>query len=71
MKRPQPWPLPPPPTVLKRVEPTETWFIERLIDINVWSRYAGAFDTYERAKLYFDALCPRDYRITQYVPRIP
>lgn len=50
------------------MKPTETWFIEREIAPGVWSRYAGAFDDYERAKNYNDAVGSKDYRITQYGP---
>ena len=45
----------------------ETWFIERP-EAEVWCRYAGPFDTYARAELYFKRLCPPHYRITKYEP---
>lgn len=45
----------------------ETFFIEKLVGEN-WHRYAGAFDTYQRAFLYYDRLCvPRKlFRIARY-----
>lgn len=54
-----------------KVEITDTWFIEQCRAPNVWTRYAGAFDTYERARNYSDLLCSGpNYRITRYVPLI-
>jgi hypothetical protein len=49
-------------------KPTEAWFIEREIAPGVWSRYAGAFDDYERAKRYNDTVGHPTYRITEYRP---
>ena len=45
----------------------KTFFIEKQIG-QVWARYAGPFDTYLRAFMYYDGLCsPRKYfRIARY-----
>lgn len=49
-------------------KPSEAWFIEYEIAPGVWSRYAGAFDSYDRADRYNKEVGSPKYRITQYVP---
>lgn len=50
---------------------TPTYFIERPLPDGTWERYAGPFEKLEglcSATSYYRNLCPKDYRIQEYLP---